>query len=63
MVNDGTGGLTVLGGYDCDVYSSSLFQLKLSNGVFKWQKMKQELKVARGNFMAMTIGDDWANCQ
>ena len=57
MVNYGTD-LVVMGGY-CpgSGYSSSFYQLSVENGIFKWEKMKPELKIPRSSFVAMTIPD------
>ena len=55
MVNYGTD-LVVMGGYsDGSGLSSSFYQLSVENGIFKWEKMKPELKIPRVDFVAMTI--------
>ena len=47
MVNYGTD-LVVMGGYSSGSgYSSSFYQLSVENGIFKWEKMKPELKIPR----------------
>ena len=57
MVNYGTD-LVVMGGYSHGSGdSSSFYQLSVENGIFKWEKMKPELKIPRLNFVAMTIPD------
>ena len=58
MVTYGTD-LVVMGGYndDTDESSSSFYLLSSENGIFKWEKMKPELKIPRGYFVAMTIPD------
>ena len=56
MVNYGTD-LVVMGGVSNGSYSSSFYQLSVENGIFKWEKMKPELKIARLTFVAMTIPD------
>ena len=58
MVNYGTD-LVVMGGYSygSEQLSSSFYQLSVENGIFKWEKMKPELKIPRGDFVAMTIPD------
>ena len=58
MVNYGTD-LVVMGGYSVDGsgLSSSFYQLSVENGIFKWEKMKPELKIPRGSVVAMTIPD------
>ena len=58
MVNYGTD-LVVMGGYsdEVDELSSSFYQLSVENGIFKWEKMKPELKIPREAFVAMTIPD------
>ena len=57
MVNYGTD-LVVMGGYSSGSgYSSSFYQLSVENGIFKWEKMKPELKNPRSSFVAMTIPD------
>ena len=58
MVNYGTD-LVVMGGCcsDGSGYSSSFYQLSVENGIFKWDKMKPELKIPREEFVAMTIPD------
>ena len=57
MVNYGTD-LVVMGGYSRGSgYSSSFYQLSVENGIFKWDKMKPELKIPREKFVAMTIPD------
>ena len=55
MVNYGTD-LVVMGGLS-DGFSSSFYQLSVENGIFKWEKMKHELKIPRYDFVAMTIPD------
>ena len=57
MVNYGTD-LVVMGGWSSGSgISSSFYQLSVENGIFKWEKMKPELKIARLTFVAMTIPD------
>ena len=56
MVNYGTD-LVVMGGYSYGFLSSSFYQLSVENGIFKWEKMKPELKIPRSDFVAMTIPD------
>ena len=56
MVNYGTD-LVVMGGYSSGNDSSSFYLLYSENGIFKWEKMKPELKIPRGAFVAMTIPD------
>ena len=57
MVNYGTD-LVVMGGYSPNwAKSSSFYQLSVENGIFKWEKMKPELKIPRSDFVAMTIPD------
>ena len=51
MVTYGTD-LVVMGGNG----SRSFYQL-YQNGIFKWEKMKPELKTPRSDFVAMTIPD------
>ena len=38
-------------------YQSSFYQFSCENGIFKWEKMKPELKIPRSHFVAMTIPD------
>ena len=57
MVNYGTD-LVVMGG--CNPGSgdqSSFYQFSCENGIFKWEKMKPELKIPKEYFVAMTIPD------
>ena len=57
MVNYGTD-LVVMGGWSIGSgLSSSFYQLSVENGIFKWEKMKLELKIPRRDFVAMTIPD------
>ena len=58
MVNYGTD-LVVMGGFSKSngSHSSSFYQLSVENGIFKWEKMKPELKIPRDDFVAMTIPD------
>ena len=57
MVNYGTD-LVVMGGYSFAYGdSSSFYQLSVENGIFKWEKMEQELMIPRHSFVAMTIPD------
>ena len=56
MVNYGTD-LVVMGGESNGSYSSSFYQLSVENGIFKWEKMKPELKIPRSHLVAMTIPD------
>ena len=57
MVNYGTD-LVVMGGFSSGSGdSSSFYQLSVENGIFKWEKMKPELKIPRYDFVAMTIPD------
>ena len=57
MVNYGTD-LVVMGGVPPGSgLSSSFYQLSVENGIFKWEKMKPELKIPRSDFVAMTIPD------
>ena len=56
MVNYGTD-LVVMGGNYYGSLSSSFYQLSVENGIFKWEKMKPELKIPRLAFVAMTIPD------
>ena len=56
MVNYGTD-LVVMGGLFNGSVSSSFYQLSVENGIFKWEKMKPELKIPRNDFVAMTIPD------
>ena len=57
MVNYGTD-LVVMGGFsNGSGYSSSFYQLSVENGIFKWEKMKPELKIPRWGFVAMIIPD------
>ena len=60
MVNYGTD-LVVMGGYQNQLekvfLSSSFYLLFAENGIFKWEKMKPELKIPRLRFVAMTIPD------
>ena len=44
-------------------YSSSFYQLSVENGIFKWEKMKPELKIPRSDFVAMTIPDHLVDVQ
>ena len=60
MVNYGTD-LVVMGGNSNGSYSSSFYQLSVENGIFKWEKMKQKLKIPRLRFVAMMIFDHIAN--
>ena len=55
MVNYGTD-LVVMGGYSSG-NQSSFYLLYSENGIFKWEKMKPELKIPREGFVAMTIPD------
>ena len=55
MVTYGTD-LVVMGGWS-NGPSSSFYQLSVENGIFKWEKMKPELKIPRSYFVAMTIPD------
>ena len=57
MVNYGTD-LVVMGGFSSGNHSSSVYLLFAENGIFKWEKMTQELKIPRWDFVAMTINDD-----
>ena len=51
MVNYGTD-LVVMGGYSIGSgYSSSFYQLSVENGIFKWEKMRQVLKIPRSRFV------------
>ena len=56
MVTYGTA-LVVMGGYNygSNRYQSSFYQFSCENGIFKWEKMKPELKIPRSDFVAMTI--------
>ena len=54
MVNYGTD-LVVMGGFSNGSYSSSFYQLSVENGIFKWEKMKPELKIPREDFVSMTM--------
>ena len=56
MVNYGTD-LVVMGGEGFGNNSSSFYQFSSENGIFKWEKMKPELKIPRDQFVAMTIPD------
>ena len=57
MVTYGTD-LVVMGGYGSGSGDqSSFYQFSCENGIFKWEKMKPELKIARSDFVAMTIPD------
>ena len=57
MVSYGTD-LVVMGGFIPRYgYSSSFYLLSSENGIFKWEKMKPELKIPRSIFVAMTIPD------
>ena len=57
MVNYGTD-LVVMGGFSYGYEpSSSFYQLSVENGIFKWEKMKPELKIPRSDFVSMTIPD------
>ena len=57
MVTYGTD-LVVMGGRNCPSgYQSSFYQFSCENGIFKWEKMKPELKIPRKIFVAMTIPD------
>ena len=56
MVTFGTE-LVVMGGKTNGSFSSAFYKLFAENGKFKWEKMKPELKNARGCFVAMTIPD------
>ena len=56
MVTYGTD-LVVMGGYGFTGYQSSFYQFSCENGIFKWEKMKPELKIQRRHFVAMTIPD------
>ena len=56
MVNYGTD-LVVMGGDSNWSLSPSFYQLSVENGIFKWEKMKQELKTPSAHFVAMTIPD------
>ena len=56
MVNFGTD-LVVMGGLSRYNFSSAFYQLSAENGKLKWEKMKPELKIARQEFVAMTIPD------
>ena len=58
MVNYGTD-LVVMGGEQSfGNFSSSFYQFSCENGIFKWEKMKPELKIPRHFFVAMIIPDD-----
>ena len=57
MVNYGTD-LVVMGGLSFrSRIQSSFYQFSCENGIFKWEKMKPELKIPREEFVAMTIPD------
>ena len=57
MVTYGTD-LVVMGGRSPESgYQSSFYQFSCENGIFKWEKMKPELKIPRCGFVAMTIPD------
>ena len=58
MVTYGTD-LVVMGGYNSGSGrdSGSFYQFSSENGIFKWEKMKPELKIPRDGFVAMTIPD------
>ena len=57
MVNYGTD-LVVMGGLsNGSGLSSSFYQFSVENCIFKWEKMKPELKIPRSFFVAMTIPD------
>jgi outer membrane protein assembly factor BamB len=57
MLNFGTD-LVVMGGHCNGSDSSAFYQLSAENGKLKWEKMKPELKIARSDFVAMTIPTD-----
>ena len=57
MVNYGTD-LVVMGGRSSGNILSSFYQLSSENGIFKWEKMKPELKIPRQLFVAMIIPDN-----
>ena len=55
MVTYGTD-LVVMGGINWGSgYQSSFYQFSCENGIFKWEKMKPELKIPRSGFVAMPI--------
>ena len=62
MVNYGTD-LVVMGGYSDGSFSSSFYQLSVENSIFQWEKMKQELKIPRMAFAAMTVPDSLLKVQ
>ena len=62
MVNYGTD-LVVMGGISNGSFSSSFYKLSVENGIFKWEKMKPELKIPRSYFVAMTIPDHLVDVQ
>ena len=62
MVNT-QGNLVVIGGQSGqDDYLSSLYQLSCYNGYCQWQEMKQTLKTARSQFVAMTVPENYVDC-
>ena len=55
IVNYGGTDLVVMGGER----NKSFYQLSAENGIFKWDKLKPELKSPRRDFVAMTIPNEF----
>jgi hypothetical protein len=57
-------GVILIGGRSTtdDEYQSSMYKLICDQLECKWSEMEQQLKIARGYFVAMLIPDRLTNC-
>ena len=51
-----------LGGAEGLEFSDSLFRLSCRNNICEWEKLAQTLKIARMEFVAIAIPDDFVKC-
>ena len=60
--------LIVIGGFDGNEYSDSIFRLKCANmsipldKTCHWETLDKKLKIPRQRFVAVTVPDDFITC-
>ena len=52
----------IFGGYGSG-YNSAIYKLTCSSGICSWSTLNQELKVARGETVAIRVPDDFLSCE
>ena len=56
--------LVVIGGENYGIweYSESIYKLRCSNKICQWEELSQRLNISREYFVALSLPDDFLDC-